>query len=229
MISLWIGWPGTGKTTNMMDFVRQQAHVQRFMVVDRAFEWGAELEDGSPNPRWRGAPPKTLVEVPPNLRDSGEAPEWFEEQPETGVYLFRDPWNGHDVGGLCVQLGEAVYVDDEIDLAGTRSGWDHNPLRDIVHRGRHLINYAGERTQCHILGAARRPQSLHTDLSAIADQAFIFRVQGKLTLDRLRADSWIEDTEWDGIRNLPNLHYRHWPSGEYRVMEDPFKNKEKAK
>lgn len=223
MINLWIGWPGTGKTTTMMRYVQQHSAVHRFFVVDRAAEWGLTLDDGSRNPRWEGTP--TLHEVPAELReaDPEKALEWFDQQPEAGIFLFRFPWEGLEVAELVRQVGNAVYTDDEIDLVGTRGKWEQNPLRDITHRGRHLPNARGEICEAHICGAARRPQSLHADLSAIAEQAFIFRVQGKLTLDRLRADSWIEDAEWDTIRNLPNLHFRHWPSGEYMQAADPFK------
>jgi hypothetical protein len=86
--------------------------------------------------------------------------------------------------------------------------------------------------QAHICGAARRPQSIHTDLSAICEQSFIFRVQGKLTLERLRQDSWIEDEEWDVIRNQPNLHCKHWRANAvdktpvYLRIDDAFKTRQ---
>jgi len=99
----------------------------------------------------------------------------------------------------------------------------------MVHRGRHLPNYYGQICEAHIYGASRRPQSIHPDLTAIANQAFVFRVAGALTLNRFRSDSWIEDDEWDVIRNLPNLHFKHWPSNEYHIVKDAFtrtKNRE---
>lgn len=222
MINLWIGWPGTGKTTSMIDFIGEHARAgHRFFVPDRAREFAATLEDGTPNPRWRGKPPP-LIDVPYELSQQEDAHEWFDDQPEGGVFLFTYPWEGLQVAQLVKDVGNATYADDELDLVGTRGKWETNPLRDIVHRGRHLANARGEMCEAHICGAARRPQSLHTDLSAIAEQALIFRVQGKLTLDRLRHDSWIEDDEWDVIRNQPNLHCKHWPSGNYLQIRNPF-------
>lgn len=97
-------------------------------------------------------------------------------------------------------------------------GWDDSPLRRIVHQGRHLRNESGDITECHLLGAARRPQSLHTDVSEQASHVLVFRIQGKRTLERLLGDSHIEEDDWDTIRNLPKFHYREWPTGLWKQI-----------
>lgn len=228
-ITLFVGMPGTGKTQAMMDFVREQSSTHRFLVPDRAGEWGEHHPEapGQPNPRWRGKPPP-LVHVPLEIAgDPDAAFAWFEEQPPAGVFLFGHPWEGLDVAAVCTAIGNCVYADDEIDLVAQLGGWKDNPLREVVHRGRHLPNAQGEVCKVAILGACRRPANLHPDLSAMAEQAFIYRVQGKLTLNRLREDSWIEDEEWETVRTLPNLHFRHWPSGAYLEAADAFSQKGK--
>lgn len=204
MISLFYGVPGAGKTTAMMDFVAQHALEQVFFVVDRAGEWSVGSPDhaSSPNPRWRGADIPISVVEPDSVPD-----EW-----EPGVYLFQYPWEGIEVAELARSVGNVTYVDDEIDLVAVYKGWESSPLRDFVHRGRHLPNANGDICEVHILGAARRPQSLHTDLTAMADQAMIFRVQGYRTLKRLVDDSYVEETDWDEIRTLPNFEYFLWRS-----------------
>lgn len=199
-IQLMYGLPGMGKTTLMHDLIRAQATVLRWFVVDHAAEWGPEAL------HWRGKAPE--IHVMPLGEDIPS------DMPDTGVFVFQG-WEGNDVANVAVSLGNCVYVDDEIDLVARRKGWETSALRNIVHRGRHLVADDGEVTECHIMGACRRPQNLHTDLTDLADQVYIFRVQGNRTLQRLQSDSMIEDEEWDTIRTLPKFACRHWPSGEY--------------
>lgn len=203
MRMLIYGLPGYGKTTYLHDYIRQNPK-HRYFVVDHADEWGPDAG------HWRGNPPEIYV-----IEGPKQVPDEFDFE---GVYVFRQ-FEGTDVAQLCIDVGHSVYVDDEIDLiAGKSGGWDENPIRALVHRGRHVPNAQGEITECHLLGACRRPQSLHTDLSEQADSVRIFRVQGKRTLDRLRADSHIEDEEWDVIRELPPFHYKAWPEGKFFTL-----------
>lgn len=206
MITLAYGLPGTGKTTLLHDLIRKQTKTQRFFIVDHANEWA----DGSA-PHWRGAAPELTV-----YDDVRLIPDEF---PETGVFVFQN-MESLTVAQLVTQHGNAVFVDDEIDFIARKKGWDESPLRQIVHKGRHLKNELGEVTEAHIYGACRRPQSLHNDLSEMADQVFIFQVQGTRTLQRLESDSMIEDGEWERIRTLPKFHFRHYPSGKWlRIKE----------
>lgn len=227
-LNIWLGWPKTGKTQAMMDFIRQHAFTHRFIVLDRANEWGLTdaKDERKPNPRWRGHPP-SIVDVSHDVltMDPFSQWQWFEEgdQPKTGIFRFAPPApEGEDVARVVCHVGNAFYVDDEIDSMAVVAGWKNNPLRLIIHQGRHLINAAGETCEVGFLGACRRPQSLHPDVTAIADQGFIFRCQGDLTLSRLRSDAWIDDDEWDVIHSLPNLHFRHVPSGTYHRMQSAF-------
>lgn len=209
MIILAYGLPGTGKTTFLHDYVREhQALGYRWLAVDHADEWlpGA--------PHWRGQPPKKLVA----LEEDEERPDLS----EPGVYVFSGR-EGLDVARIATQWGNAVYVDDELDLVARRSqvlgvGWDESPIRRIVHQGRHLRNDNGEVTECHLLGACRRPQSLHNDVSEQASHVLTFRIQGKRTLDRLLGDSHIEEEDWEAVRNLPNFHYLEWPTHQWKSI-----------
>lgn len=205
MIILSYGLPGMGKTTWMHDYVKNaQQSGYRFCIVDHADEWGPE------GAHWRGKPPPLNV-----VEEDDRNPDL--EEP--GLYVFQG-WEGLDVANVVTNWGNAVYVDDELDLVARRQqvlgvSWDESPLRKIVHQGRHLRNKDGDITECHLIGACRRPQSLHTDVSEQASHVVIFRIQGSRTLERLRADSHIEDDDWDTIRNLPKFHYREWPTGKW--------------
>lgn len=193
------GLPGMGKTTFMHDYIRQFPD-HRYFIVDHAEEW-------EPNAiHWRGNPPKMTI-----VNGASDVPKEFEP---TGVYVFRE-MEGLDVAQLVCDVGNAVYVDDEIDLVARRQGWDESPLRKLVHQGRHLRNAAGDITECHLIGACRRPQSLHNDLSEQADAVYIFRVQGMNTMERMRKDSHIEPAEEDTIRELPKFHFKAWPANEF--------------
>lgn len=237
MIELWYGVPGSGKTTAMIGFVGAHADEQRFFVVDRVGEWDVADPDepGALNPRWRGvhAPFFRLERSRGAVQQfywEWEANEWQAvESPRgpwpRGVYLFQHPWEGLEVAALARDVGNVVYVDDEIDTVATVRGWQENPVRDMVHRGRHMPNAQGVVGQLHILGACRRPQSLHVDMTAMCDQAMIFRCQGHRTLGRLLDDSMITEDEWNRIRTLPNLRYKLWKAtGEegWGEVSNPF-------
>jgi hypothetical protein len=205
MIVLAYGLPGMGKTLWMHDYIKASLPLgYRWLVVDHADEWSDPA-----SPHWRGKAPPLTVFGPGDSHPDLEKP---------GVYVFSG-WEGLAVGELATRVGNAVYVDDELDLVARKVGWDESPLRRIVHQGRHLRNSNGEISTCHILGACRRPQSLHTDVSEQALHVVMFRIQGMRTLERLRSDSHIEDEEWDIIRTMPKFRYREWPTGQYRDLE----------
>lgn len=207
LIILAYGMPGSGKSTLLHDLVATQASTHRFFVVDHEAGWGP---DGI---HWRGRPPPIeLVEGEEALAQWEGLParDW----PPSGVWTFRNV-ETERVAQLALAKGDVVFVDDELDLIGRRKGWDDSSLRRVVHEGRHLPNEDGDICELHILGACRRPQNLHTDLTDLASEVYVFRCQGSRTLQRLLADSLIEDGEWDAIRTLPNFHFRHWPSEQY--------------
>lgn len=206
MIFLAYGLPGMGKTLWMHDFAKAQPE-QLFIVNDHAAEWGPDAA------HWRGKPPASIQ----IFEGSQQLPK-PEDIPDSGIIVIRGREAG-EIATLVKEKGFATYVDDELDFAAGRKGWLESPLREIVHQGRHLENAAGEFTRCHIIGACRRPQSLHTDVTDIVDEVYIFRLQGSRTLERLKSDSMIEDEDWDAIRNMEKFHFKHWPSGQYLAIE----------
>jgi hypothetical protein len=201
VIILAYGLPKHGKSTLLHDLIRAQYKQHRFFVVEHSNEWGPEAG------HWRGQPPEDLYLVEHN--------ETLEDEiPETGVFVFRG-WDSYRVARLVNAYGNTTYVDDEIDMMARKKGWEYSPLKDIVHRGRHLPNKDGIVCENHIMGACRRPQNLHNDITEIADEFYIFRVKGSRTLQRLRDDSLIEDDEWERVRKQPPFHFKHDPSGKW--------------
>lgn len=213
-IILCYGVPGAGKSLLLHDLIKAQSHERRFFVVEHSDEWGPD------SLHWRGNPPANLVMLGPGDKFPGDPGE-FEE---TGVYVWQG-MDGLDVATIAVNVGNVVFVDDELDLIARTQGWRESPLRKMVHTGRHLPNVKGEICEAHIMGACRRPQNLVTDLTDLADQVYVFRVQGKNTRKRLEADSMIEENEWETIRTQENFHFKHWPSGEFLTI-DPIGEKE---
>jgi len=190
--------------------IQLMASEHRFFIQDITGEWGQD------SAMWLGeAPELEVFESEANDDDAGELGEELEDLPPSGLFVFRG-FDGASVATAARDLGDTVFVSDELDLMAGRSGWEENPLREIVHRGRHSRNADGEIGTLHLMGAARRPQNLHTDITDLADQVFIFRCQGVRTLDRLKLDSYLPDDEsWEVIRALPDFHFFHWPSNLY--------------
>lgn len=207
MIVQFYGIMGSGKTTAMHDWVRAHVpHGHRFFVKTRTRDW----EPG--HPMWRGQEPR-IIEVPAHIRDHDRFEELVEEP---GVYLFGHGWEPAHVAQLCIDVGDVTLVDDELDFSCDR--WKRNPLREIVHQGRHLFNRHRQECEVHILGACRKVQSLPSDFG-MAAQIFVFRMQGDLALQRLRVDGIISEEEFEAISNLPTFHYKHWPSNTWGHVE----------
>lgn len=226
MIGLAIGLPKMGKTQALQDYVGAHALQNRFFVVDRTDDWKDDSH------RWRGIKWKvwsrhiarvaaaagiTTLPLTTDRPWYSDAPapghgalEWAKKLPATGVFRFGWPWEGADVAQLTADVGNATYVDDEIDFTALPSGWERNPLREFAHRGRHLPNADGVMGQVHVLGAARRPQNMHIDLTTLADFVWIFRIRGHRTLERLVHDSLLLPEELDQVRELPPQHFRFW-------------------
>jgi len=215
-IRLALGVPGAGKSLALQDMVRdgsREGHV--YFVPDRAAEWSAtELDGVTPNVRWRGDPPNIVYAPPPQHEKEVIDLDWYKEIRDTGnaVVLFPYPWEARDVARIAQQVGGVVYCDDEIDLLATYQAWLDNPVRDFVHRGRHLPDVDGIPREVHIYGAARRPQNLHTDVTSMADEVLIFRVAGSRTLKRLVDEGMLTEEMVPEARTMPNFHYFLWKS-----------------
>lgn len=225
MIGLALGLPAMGKTQALQDYAGAHALQNRFLVVDRTEDWKRDSH------RWRGVKWKEwsqrhaslaraagLSSLPlttdrPWFADApppSSAARFLESLPATGVFRFGHPWEGADVAAAARDVGNAVYVDDEIDFTALTAGWSKNPLRDFAHRGRHLPNARGVIGEVHVLGAARRAQSLHIDMTTLADFVWIFRLKGARTLERLVEDNLIEEDEVPRIRELPATEFKFW-------------------
>jgi len=225
-VSLWFGVPGTGKTQAMCDAVNLQAESQLFFVADRTNDWS--LDDS--NKRWRGKAPPGLtlgIEEFQEYTKKGivESLEDYLAEIDTGVIVFQQ-WPEWEVAEYGKEIGNCCFVSDEIDTVATYKDWGINPLRDFVHRGRHIPNRLGVMGLAHIYGAARRPQSLHTDITSLADEVTVFRVNGHHTIKRLIADSIIEPEQESLVTELKDFHFYQWKStGEKQqgFISNPFK------
>ena len=213
-VDLFYGETGAGKSLAMRDLVREHLVAHRVFAVDHDFQWGPE------GYHWRGRPP------PMRIYDAGaKLPAGPEDWPETGLFVFRKWWP-EEVYRLAIRVGNVVLADDECDKTATKDGWRakyppmepwkaENPLRPIVHEGRHLPNELGEICEVHFMGACRRPQNLHTDVSELAREIYVFRLKGENTIARLLGDGTITPDEVTRVRELPNLEFKHMPSGEW--------------
>jgi hypothetical protein len=195
----WDRWDSTQrKLTEKLRPWSYPAELQRAF-----FSLAGAGEDGGPSRprRWFG-------EAPPPESDVSS---WLATLPPTGVFRFGWPWDGEPVADLVKLVGNTTYVDDEIDLVALNNpGWPANPLRDFCHRGRHLPNASGVATKVHVFGCARRPESLHVDMTALAAFIWCFRIQGHHTLNRLRADRVVLPGEEQAMTELPPYHYKGW-------------------
>lgn len=211
MITLCLGVPKSGKSLALQDLVREGVAGGRvYAVFDHAFEWSAQDKNGDENIRWRGAPPP-LVHVEKDSHDNVcEMIEAKRDAEEGCLFVFCRPWTQHEVATIVKDVGDCSYVDDEIDLFGTREGWETNPLREFVHRGRHSLDRHGYPREIHAYGAARRIQYLHTDLTSLANQIYVFRLQGSTTLDRAVKEGILEASMRDIVQKLPDLYFVKW-------------------
>lgn len=212
MIKLFVGVPGGGKTLAMQDLIRMLNRESRLgcAVLDRTSDWGLLDKDGKKNIRWRGDPPN-IVELTPDAGDDSirRALTDARDKGSTVVFKLFEAWQ---IGRWVQAIGDLVYCDDEIDLTARSKDWLLNPLRSFVHTGRHLPDEEGYPREVHILGACRRVQNIHTDLTEMADEVMIFRSQGKNTIKRMLDEGWISDEMVERVKTQPNLHYVKWES-----------------
>lgn len=173
--SLYLGRTGSGKTSLM------RSHVADLIAAN----------------------PETVILIV----DHGEVPGKPSWRDLAGVRIYRSPgewWHdparvamfqgvpGRDVADLAVRVGWSIYVDDECDDV-VRDGWVDSPLREIVKRGRHLTNAAGEVTHVQALLATHRPANLPTDCIGVFDRVYLGRLDSFNDCDRIRLEAWIPE------------------------------------
>lgn len=210
MIKLFVGVPGAGKSLAMQDTVRSLNREAKLgcVVIDRTNEWGLRDKDDKPNARWRGDPPSiAMLSIDDSETDIREA---LQNASDKGTTVVFQTDNASEVGTWVRRVGYLVYVDDEIDLTARVKDWLENPLRAFVHTGRHLANDDGYMCEVHILGACRRVQNIHTDLTEMADEVFIFRSQGKNTIKRIVDEGWSDDADIEYVKTQPDLSFLKW-------------------
>lgn len=229
MINLFSGVPGAGKTQMIIELMMAQKHAMTYLVRNST----GDFSDPH-SPRWRGRDP-SLIFVQPT---EDAIPEEFEEH-NPGIYVFNEPWEAWQIASLGIRMGWCTYVDDEIDLTAVYKGWIDNPLRNYCHRGRHAKNDEGAFAELHIYGGMRRIQNVHTDLSSMADQIFVFRSQGKQTMKRLTDEGIIEPSHVEMVRTfqggkddngqlLPYMEFLLWKNSgthSFGKLDNPFYGK----
>lgn len=211
MITLCLGVPGSGKSLALQDLVREGcAAGLTFAAFDHAFEWSALDKDGNENVRWRGEPPNIAHVEKCSHDEACDLLEKARDNDGGSLLVFSAPWESLDVARIVLDVGDCSFVDDEIDLIATNENWGGNPLKEFIHRGRHSVDRHGYPREVHAYGAARRIQYLHTDLTSLANQIFVFRLQGSTTLTRAVKEGFLEAEMVDTVRALPNLHFVKW-------------------
>lgn len=229
MIELHSGVPGAGKTQMICERLMAQKHEMTFLVRNSTGDFS------DPNsPRWRGRDPGLI----PVKYTSELIPEELEER-KPGIYVFNEPWLGEQIAAIGIALGWCTYVDDEIDLVAVYKGWIDNPLREYCHRARHKKNADGEFAEIHLIGGMRRVQNVHTDVTSMADQIFVFRSQGKQTMKRLTDEGIILPAHVEMVRTfqggkddngklLPFMEFLLWKNSgthSFGRLENPFYGK----
>lgn len=211
MITLCLGVPKSGKSLALQDLVREGvASGLTFAAFDHAFEWSELDKDGNENIRWRGAPPPITHVEKMEYDRACELLEASRDSGEGELFVFAAPWTALEVAQIVRDVGDCSFVDDEIDLIANTRDWETNPLREFIHRGRHSLDRHGYPREIHAYGAARRIQYLHTDLTSLANQIFVFRLQGSTTLTRAVKEGFLEESMVNFVRKLPDLHYVKW-------------------
>jgi hypothetical protein len=192
-IELFIGMPGTGKSMLMQYRVKELVdRGWKCFVSDIVSEWSADSW------RWGGNPPK--------IHNAQDIISDIEGVEGGCIIRFDDTFPRLEAATVARRHANCFYVDDELDMVATTGGWHENPLKDFVHRGRHLRTDFGVR-EGHILGAARRLQYMATDLTGMADTLNIFRLRGKPTVKRIEDEGWLFADQLKYCQNMPNLHF----------------------
>lgn len=169
--SLYLGTPGTGKSTLMrrhVDALIRRPEAPIFFVVDHGSRPGAP-------PLW--------ANIGPTFTD----PRAWWRAPVPIARFVGVP--GPAVAQLAIDVGWSCYVDDEAEQS--IEDWKANPLREIVKRGHHLKNRAGETTEVAAMLASQRPCDLPPDVRGCFARIYVGRLQSFTDARRVFEESWI--------------------------------------
>ncbi len=100
-----------------------------------------------------------------------------------------------------------LFAVEEVSRLAPSNGAQADSLMELVDLNRHY--------GIGILGVARRPAKVHTDLTELADNIIIFRLTGKNDVRRLNQEA---DGLGDASRQLDDYHFLHvGPDRTYRA------------
>lgn len=171
--TLYLGMPACGKSTLMrahVDHLRREENAPFFFIVDHDDSWNLD-----------------------GVAFYHSTAEWWRRP--MPVAVFRGV-NALDVAQLTIDVGWSVYVDDEVDGALSES-WKENPIREIVKRGRHLRNRAGNVTAVAAMVATHRPSNLPTDMIGLFERAYIGKLMGGADAERVYREGWLRGTIYE--------------------------------
>lgn len=242
-VRLYIGMPGYGKTLAMQLAARRWLDAGWLcLTVDRCDEWGANSVDSNGYHRWQNAPPN-ISEIPQETNDADTLYEELcrlRDADEGWLVRFKFPYDGYRLGEIAREVGNCAVFDDEADYTTSRGNWESihepnskgkcacgagtncdlrgfslNPYRDFVHRGRHLPSPVDATArEVHLHGAMRRPENVHTDVTAEAEEVMLFRSGGHTTTERFWKEGWLTQEQLPDVGELPKLHYYMFKRGE---------------
>lgn len=177
MISIYLGSQGCGKSTLIRKHVAELARTFEragsavvFLVVDHDDSWTAREFPGA----------MFFLHT--------DAYRALDELPRVAIFRGVDPL---DVAQLALDVGDAVYVDDEIDVALGDGKWKDSPIREIVKRGRHIRAADGEIASVSALVATHRPANLPTDISGLFTRVYVGRLFAYVDAERVYREGWI--------------------------------------